>query len=181
MKNKLLSLALLSFCLSLHAANFLQPTNPVPQVMLAWTLSPDPTVSNYYVYYGVASGQYTNKLQFGNATNATFMLPARGVTYFFAVTAFAVSSGLESAFSNEVSWTPKAPPGAPTVGTPITLAVQTKAASDSQWADLFSLPLPTDPANQEYRTKLTLVATAAAQVTPQVRALRAVAFPPPPK
>lgn len=77
-------------------------------VTLAWDPSPDPTVVGYRVYVGVASYTYTNVTDVGNNTTATIPDLTVGVTYFFAVTAYD-SSGLESDFSGEISYTVPAP------------------------------------------------------------------------
>jgi hypothetical protein len=41
-------------------------------VTLAWNPSTDPLVAGYNIYYGGASGTYTNEICAGNATNAPF-------------------------------------------------------------------------------------------------------------
>src|SRR5438067_3721520 len=64
-------------------------------VTLVWNPSPGTNVAGYNVYYGGASRSYTNKVNAGNATNATVSGLIEGGTYFFAVTAYD-SNGLES-------------------------------------------------------------------------------------
>jgi hypothetical protein len=116
-----------------HAATgYLVPSNPPPVVQLTWDLVPGMT---YNLYYGVGSGAYTNKVAVGATNYATVVLPARGVTYFFAATA--VADGLESDFSQEVSFRPAQPPSPPTgMRPPIVLSLQWKsAANDAEWAD----------------------------------------------
>lgn len=81
-------------------------------VTLAWDRSPDSSVTGYRIYYGAASGNYTNSVAVGNATTNVLQGLTGGVTYFFAVTAYD-ASGLESSFSNETSYT--VPTGLPTV------------------------------------------------------------------
>ena len=76
---------------------------PGQNVTLAWNRSTDPTVVSYNVYYGGASGNYTNTLSAGNATNATISGLVKGTTYYFAATTYS-SSGVQSPFSNEVSY-----------------------------------------------------------------------------
>ena len=80
-------------------------------VTLAWNPSTDPGVVGYNVYYGGASGAYTNEICVGNATNVTISGLVRGTTYYFAATKYA-SSGVESPFSSEVVYT-YAPPSSP--------------------------------------------------------------------
>ena len=81
-------------------------------VTLAWDRSPDSSVIGYRIYYGAASGNYTNSVAVGNVTTNAVQGLTSGVTYFFAVTAYD-ASGLESSFSNETSYT--VPTGLPTV------------------------------------------------------------------
>ena len=80
---------------------------PIPSgtgsVTLAWNASTDPSVAGYNVYYGGASGVYTNKIPAGNTTNATISGLIQGTTYYFAATTY-TSSGMESPFSSEVSY-----------------------------------------------------------------------------
>lgn len=77
-------------------------------VTLAWNPSPDPTVTGYFLYFGGASGTYTNKTDRGFVTNAVINGLVNGDTYFFAVSAYD-SAGLESLRSAEVSYTVPAP------------------------------------------------------------------------
>lgn len=67
---------------------------------LTWTASTDPTVTGYNIYYGGASGQYTNSLSVAAITNAVVPDLADGTTYFFAAKAHN-ATGSESPFSNE--------------------------------------------------------------------------------
>jgi hypothetical protein len=85
------------------------PAGATQNVSLAWDASPDPDVVGYYIYYGAASGDFTNRVSVGNVTSATVSNLAEGALYFFAATA-RNTSGLESDFSNEVSYSvPMAP------------------------------------------------------------------------
>src|ERR1700690_446584 len=72
-------------------------------VTLAWNASTDPNVAGYNVYYGGASGAYTNEICAGNATNATISGLVEGTTYYFAGTTYA-ALGVESPFSSEVPY-----------------------------------------------------------------------------
>jgi hypothetical protein len=79
-------------------------------VTLAWNQSSDTNVAGYNVYYGGASGAYNNEVSAGNATNATISGLVQGTTYYFVATTY-TSSGLESPFSSEVSYTVPILPG----------------------------------------------------------------------
>jgi hypothetical protein len=74
-------------------------------VTLAWDPSPDPQVAGYRIYYGVATGNYTNSAPVGMVTTATLTGLVVGTKYYFAATAFD-TNGVESIFSNETSYTP---------------------------------------------------------------------------
>src|SRR5437763_16901195 len=73
-------------------------------VTLVWNASPGTNVAGYNVYYGVSSRTYTNKVNVGNATNATISGLIEGTTYYFAVTAYD-TYGLERDYSNDVCYT----------------------------------------------------------------------------
>jgi hypothetical protein len=91
------------------------PAFAAQNVSLAWDASPDPDVVGYYIYYGAASGDFTNRVSVGNVTSTTVSNLVEGANYYFAATA-RNTSGLESDFSNEVSYTvPMAPLNKPPV------------------------------------------------------------------
>lgn len=95
----------LAFIGSLNIAMAASPTTPTASVTLAWNPSPDQTVTGYRLYYGVEPEQYTNSIVVvGNNTSCTVTGLVFGVTYYFATTAYD-SNGMESEFSNEVSYT----------------------------------------------------------------------------
>ncbi|NOS70885.1 MAG: hypothetical protein HOP33_13260 [Verrucomicrobia bacterium] len=70
---------------------------------LIWDASPDANVAGYKIYYGVASGAYTNSVSLGNVTSTTLNGLSNGATYFFVATAVS-ATGIESDFSNETSY-----------------------------------------------------------------------------
>jgi len=74
-------------------------------VPLAWNPSPSTDVTGYRVYYGSASGNYTNSVLVGNVTTNMVTGLAAGVTYYFSITAVN-ADGQESPFSNEISFVP---------------------------------------------------------------------------
>ncbi len=78
-------------------------------VTLAWNPVTNANVTGYNVYYGSASGNYTNVTSVGNVTNATISGLTEGATYYFAATALN-TLGLESTYSTEVSYTVPATP-----------------------------------------------------------------------
>lgn len=69
-------------------------------VKLAWDRSTSSDVVGYRIYYGIASGSYTNSVTVGSVTNYTISNLVNGVTYFFASKAY-TTNGIESPFSNE--------------------------------------------------------------------------------
>lgn len=108
-------LTLLLGLTSTATAQTVSRTNINSSVTLAWDQSPDPTVAKYNVYYGVASGVYTNITPVSPVTNTTvtFTPMVRGTKYYFAATCVN-TNGLESLYSTEISWTSPSLPTAPT-------------------------------------------------------------------
>jgi len=85
-------------------AGFL-PTPCEGQVNLAWSASPDSTVTGYYFCYGTSSGVYTVTNTYSSTqTNCTISNLIPNQVYFFAVQAF-TGIGIVSPFSNEASFT----------------------------------------------------------------------------
>ena len=79
--------------------------DPVPgySITLEWDANSEPDLAGYKLYFGTASGSYSETLDAGNVTEAVVpVIP--GATYFFAVTAYNIER-LESPFSNEVTFT----------------------------------------------------------------------------
>ncbi len=88
----------------LFAATLAQsPAFATGSVTLAWSASTDPSIAGFNVYYGGASGAYTNEIFAGNATNVTVSGLVSGATYYFAAKSYD-TSGVESMFSGEVSY-----------------------------------------------------------------------------
>lgn len=80
-------------------------------ITLAWDESPSPGVVAYRVYIGSAPGSYFRSVEVTNGVSATVSGLRPGVMYYFAATALDVT-GLESEFSEEISYRPAAPSGA---------------------------------------------------------------------
>ena len=70
---------------------------------LSWDASPDLTVAGYNIYFGGASGVYTNMIAVGNQLSAVISGMDEGGTYYFVLTAFD-ALGLESIYSNEATY-----------------------------------------------------------------------------
>ena len=75
------------------------------QLTLAWDASASTNVAGYRLYYGTNTRSYQFVTNTGLALTQAVLLPQRG-RWFFAATAYD-TNGLESDFSNEVSWESK--------------------------------------------------------------------------
>jgi len=75
------------------------------EVTLVWDPSPSANVVNYRVYWGTSSRKYISYFEIDNDLIITIEGLASLVTYYFSVTSVSLI-GLESRFSNEVSFTP---------------------------------------------------------------------------
>jgi hypothetical protein len=93
-------------CVSLPALAVLQ--TPGTTITLGWDPSTDPSVVGYHLYYGVASGTYTNMIDAGTNTSVTVSNLVPGVTYYFAVTTY-TAAGVESMPSSEITYTVPVP------------------------------------------------------------------------
>jgi len=109
--SKLSGLAVIKQALNLFAAIicaavwlFLGGQVSAGQVTLTWDRNPEPDIAGYYIYQGSESGNYTNVINVGMSTTNTVSDLVEGGAYYFAVTAYNLS-GLESGFSNEISYT----------------------------------------------------------------------------
>ena len=71
-------------------------------VKVSWDANSEGDLAGYKVYYGQASGNYSQVVDLGNKTTVDVKNLTRGRTYYFAVTAYD-QSGNESGFSTEVS------------------------------------------------------------------------------
>lgn len=73
-------------------------------VNLAWTASPDSSVTGYKIYFGPVLNSQTNQLNVGQVVTATVSNLQSGVTYFFFATAYDASE-VESEPSNVITYT----------------------------------------------------------------------------
>jgi len=74
--------------------------------VLLWDPNPDPNVAGYKVYSGTLPRVYSTSVDVSLHTSNSLVQLNAGITYYFAVTAY-TDDGLESAFSDEVSFTPR--------------------------------------------------------------------------
>lgn len=100
-------LCLLLLCVSAAAA----------EVRLIWDRNPESDIAGYRVYWGTTPRgptppAYSSTFSVGVDPGATVTGLVIGTEYFFAVTAFNIY-GLESDYSNEISFTPHSRPSAP--------------------------------------------------------------------
>lgn len=86
----------------------ISPVEANQSASVSWKPSSNTNAVAYDIYYGVSSGTYTKAISVGNVTNATVSGLIEGATYFFAARALD-SSGAESGFSPEVSYTVPSP------------------------------------------------------------------------
>lgn len=120
-------------------AAILFTVSPLPllasqQATIAWNPSVQPGVVGYRIYYGPASGNYTNVLVVGNVTNALVSGLREGASYYFAATAYDLL-GLESGYSNEAAFTvPSAYALAIRNQTPTMISVTASGAVPNRWA-----------------------------------------------
>ena len=68
---------------------------------MTWTANREADLAGYKLYVGTSSGVYNRTVDVGKVTSYSISLP-KGVTYFFAVTAYD-KSGNESRHSGEQS------------------------------------------------------------------------------
>lgn len=80
-------------------------TNNVNTATLLWDPNTETNLAGYCVYIGVASRSYDTNINVGIVTNWPIVNLRTGVLHFIAVTAYD-TEGLESDFSEEVSYTP---------------------------------------------------------------------------
>ncbi|HEU6449358.1 MAG TPA: fibronectin type III domain-containing protein [Verrucomicrobiae bacterium] len=73
-------------------------------ITLKWKGIVEPDLAGYKLYYGPASGTYTNYFSTGKATNVVLSGLTAGLTYYFAATAY-TTNGIESVPSNEIAVT----------------------------------------------------------------------------
>jgi hypothetical protein len=97
-------LKLLSYILVTLFLLFFNTKGYSADVTLAWDPNTQTDLKGYKIYYGTATGNYQWIIDAGNVTTYTVSGLSVGATYFASATAYN-TSGLESSYSNEVSFT----------------------------------------------------------------------------
>ena len=142
----------LVFLAATAQGQFLAPTNQPPTVQHIWNQDANTSVTNYFVYEGTNTGQYTVKIPAGTNLVLTVSNLLRGVEYFFNVTAQA--DGLESGFGGEINYTPVAPPPSPTFKPIIVLTVQNTPNLLTPWGTLETVSLSANQKTGFFRMKI---------------------------
>lgn len=99
-------------------------------ITLAWDASATTNVVGYNLYYGAASGSYSNQISAGNATTVTISNLVQGTTYYFAATAVD-SFAFESDYSAEISTTIPIPNQPPTLAPLADITINENASSQT--------------------------------------------------
>jgi hypothetical protein len=74
----------------------------IQAVALGWNPSPDPATTGYFLCWGYAADQCTNRLDVGSVTNTSVAGLSLGILYWFNIVAYD-GTGRESAPSNDIS------------------------------------------------------------------------------
>ncbi len=114
-------------------------TSPT-SVTLSWNRNVEMDVTGYRVHYGTVSHTYTLTQDAGNVLTTTVANLTTGTLYYFAVTAYN-ALGVESNYSNEVSYRPTAPTPSPTPS-PTATPTSTPTASPSPSPSPSATPTP---------------------------------------
>ena len=107
--HRLLLLCLLSFFVFSIVSLYYGSEVYAGQATLSWVApstnedgTPLTDLAGYKIYYGTASGSYTQNVDAGNVTTYTFNSLNDGQTYYFVATAYNLAR-FESSYSNEIS------------------------------------------------------------------------------
>ena len=79
----------------------------IQSVALGWNASPDPAANGYFLCWGYAADQCTNRLDVGNVTNTSITGLSLGISYWFNIVTYD-GTGRESAPSNDITYQPAA-------------------------------------------------------------------------
>jgi fibronectin type 3 domain-containing protein len=141
-------------------------------VTLAWDPSASTNVIAYRIYYGVASGTYTNSITVTNATTVSLGGLNTGATYYCAATAID-RSGLESIPSNEIQYSPVA-----ARPFPATLALQVTSAGKALLTGVAPAGYTYDVQTAQSLTNWTAIGSVTADANSSVRFTNAIGSSP---
>jgi fibronectin type 3 domain-containing protein len=122
---------------------WLTPSNPSPTITVEWDASTSTNVVSYNIYYGIGHGQYTNRVQITSGLTIRITLAERGLKYYLAATAVD-STGLESDFSNEITYTAPEPPGPPVMHPTFTATIESQDGLFAPWEEQADLQYSLD-------------------------------------
>ncbi|HEX3628139.1 MAG TPA: fibronectin type III domain-containing protein [Verrucomicrobiae bacterium] len=101
--NKAGKVSLMGFLAGIGLAVSALPAIASQSVELSWAPSVSPDIVGYNIYYGSATGDYTNELSVGNTTNVVVSGLLNSTTYFFAAKAIN-GAGIESSYSLQLAY-----------------------------------------------------------------------------
>jgi hypothetical protein len=119
-----------------------------PSVTLAWNANSETNLAGYRLYWGPAARTYGQNQTVPVPTTiatVTNLVPTK--TYFFAVTAY-TTDGLESDYSDEVSYTVPPPRPVAPRDLRIVTSLQASQSPSGPWTNLWTMsqPVPAMPA-----------------------------------
>lgn len=121
-----------------------------PSVTLAWDASTTTNVIAYRLYQGPASMVYTNAIDVGNVLTYQVTNFARGTTIFYSATALD-SNGLESAHSNEVSYSAPTNPAPPLN---LVITAQVAYSPSGPWLSFTNFAIANNGSNNFFRLQI---------------------------
>lgn len=148
---------LLLSALSATAVILPLPTNPPPAVSLAWNAAGTNVITNYWIWYGVSTRSYTNKVAAKTNLSLTVSNLTRGVTFYFTASA-QDTHGLESDWSNEVNYSPPVAPLPPDLLPAAVLTVQSAPVPAGPWSTTsMNWSVAADQPSQAFRLQIVSV------------------------
>jgi len=132
---------------------------------LRWAAERDPNVTGYRLYWGPASGVYTNSVDVGSPSRVELeaTVTVYGPLNYFGLTAYD-RLGNESGYSNEIFWPGYVPPAGAT--TCIRITPQVASSPDGPWNGVGSWP-PVTITNPPYPALFNRIAISDTAFTPQ--------------
>ena len=125
-------------------------------VTLAWNANTETNLAGYRLYHGTATRSYSTNVAVAHpATTVTVTNLQAGTTYFFAVTAY-TTEGLESDYSDEVSYLVPRPPTKP-ANLRVVVELQSASLLEGPWTNQVSMSavFPCESTVGFYRSRMT--------------------------